>query len=74
MIPQISVRRHCQGNGLGSALLKTYLAQATKRGLKHLTLSVSEANPRAYQLYQRLGFRKLKDFHAFVRDSVIEDE
>ncbi|MCZ6770146.1 MAG: GNAT family N-acetyltransferase [Acidobacteria bacterium] len=68
MIPQISVRSDCQGKGLGSFLLQTYFREARQSGLERITLSVSEANHRACQLYLRLGFRKTKDFHAFVRD------
>jgi GNAT superfamily N-acetyltransferase len=67
MIPQISVRRDCQGKGLGSLLLHTYFREASRSGLKRLTLSVSETNQRACQLYLRLGFHKIRDFHAFIR-------
>lgn len=65
MIPQLSVRRAFQGKGLGTLLLNTYLQEAKKQGLKRVTLSVSHRN-RAYQLYRRLGFKRTKDFHAFI--------
>lgn len=66
MIPQISIRRDCQGQGLGSRLLKAYLQEARNRGLKRVTLSVSEANQGAFQLYRRVGFEINKVFHAFI--------
>ena len=66
MIPQISVRNSCQGKGLGTILLCTYLREAKKRGFRRITLSVSDANRRAYHLYRRFGFQKTKDFHAFI--------
>ncbi len=66
MIPQISIRRDCQGRGLGSALIDTYLAQCREKGLARVTLSVSEGNDRAFRLYLRKGFEILKTFHAFI--------
>ena len=67
MIPQISVRSDCQGMGIGSGLLKRYFREARQNGLDQITLSVSDANHRAHQLYLRLGFQKKRDFHAFVQ-------
>ncbi len=69
MIPQISVRNDCQGKGIGSFLLRTYFKDARESGLERITLSVSEANEGACQLYDHLGFQKTRDFHAFVRES-----
>ena len=68
MVPQVSVRSDCQGKGLGSHLLDRYFREARREGLLRVTLSVSEANQRACQLYSRLGFRRTKEFHAFIRD------
>jgi len=66
MIPQISIRRECQGRGLGSAMINTYLARCREKGLARVTLSVSEGNDRAFRLYLRKGFEILKTFHAFI--------
>lgn len=66
MIPQISVRTDSQGKGIGTKLLYRYFQEAKQRGLKRVTLSVSDANQGAYRLYHRLGFRDVKDFYAFV--------
>lgn len=66
MIPQISIRRSHQNQGLGSLLLKSYLDAARQQGLKRVCLSVSEVNQRAFALYRRLGFNVEKQFHAFI--------
>ena len=67
MVTQISVKRSHQGTGIGSALLETYFKKAKKRGVKRVTLSVSEINHRSNRLYLRLGFQKIKDIYAFTR-------
>ena len=66
MIPQLSIRRDCQGRGLGSKLMRSYLRGAGENGLKRTTLSVSEENTRARRLYGNLGFQPLKEFYAYV--------
>lgn len=66
MIPQLSVRRQSQGRGLGGHLLRTYFATCRQAGLDRVTLSVSEANARAFRLYLRMGFTVRRRFHAFV--------
>jgi ribosomal protein S18 acetylase RimI-like enzyme len=78
MIPQLSVRRRDQGKGIGSRLLTEYMKAATERGLRRVSLSVSLANSRAFELYRRVGFEREKEFHALVweanstPDSVID--
>lgn len=66
MIPQFSVRRDCQGRGIGSRLLAEYLKEAADKGLKRVSLSVSQANQRAFDLYRRVGFEPEKRFHALI--------
>ncbi len=66
MIPQISVRRAYQGRGLGSLMLKRCFRIAAATQLDSVSLSVSESNSRACQLYRRLGFEDVKLFHAYV--------
>jgi ribosomal protein S18 acetylase RimI-like enzyme len=66
MIPQFSVRRQYQGRGLGRAMLATFLSQCRSQGLERITLSVSEANDRAFRLYLRTGFQIQKSFSAFI--------
>jgi ribosomal protein S18 acetylase RimI-like enzyme len=62
MVPQLSVRRSCQGKGLGSMLLTEYIQSSPQR----VSLSVSGANTRAFELYRKLGFEVEKRFHALI--------
>jgi ribosomal protein S18 acetylase RimI-like enzyme len=66
MIPQISVRPESQGKGLGSCMMRRYFQAARERRLARVTLSVSEQNRRAHDLYRRLGFCETKVFNAYV--------
>lgn len=66
MIPQLSIRREYQGRGLGSRLLALYMKRCRDAGLERVSLSVSDANGRAYRLYLRMGFELHKNFDAFV--------
>lgn len=57
-VPELSV---CvlpgfRGTGLGTALVRAAVAEARRRSLGALSLSVEEGNP-ARRLYERLGFR-----------------
>ncbi|MFQ5739132.1 MAG: GNAT family N-acetyltransferase [Acidobacteriota bacterium] len=69
MVPQVSVRKASQGEGLGTLLLNSYCCRAQARDFQRVALSVSEVNQGAYRLYRRLGFEELKLFHAFIWDS-----
>jgi len=51
----IAVRDGARGRGVGEALLRALIGEASARGL-HLALDVRETNP-ARRLYERLGFR-----------------
>jgi len=68
MIPQLSVRRDCQGKGMGSSLLAEYIETTAAEGLERVSLSVSKANLRAFGLYKRFGFEEVKRFHALIWD------
>ncbi|WP_353672032.1 ribosomal protein S18-alanine N-acetyltransferase [Synechocystis sp. LKSZ1] len=46
-----------QGQGLGSRLLATLLAQAVTRQLERATLEVRVSNQRALALYEKFGFQ-----------------
>ncbi len=70
MVPQLSVRRDCQGRGIGSWLLAEYMKAAEDAGLERVSLSVSQANRRAFELYVRLGFKTTKRFDALIWDRV----
>jgi ribosomal protein S18 acetylase RimI-like enzyme len=54
-IANIQVLTHLQGRGIGTAVLEGLIARAAAESVP-LELSVLQANPRARQLYERLGF------------------
>jgi ribosomal protein S18 acetylase RimI-like enzyme len=55
-IHEVQVSPEHQGLGIGAAVVRLVIEQAASRGVT-VTLSVLEINPRARQLYERLGFR-----------------
>jgi ribosomal protein S18 acetylase RimI-like enzyme len=68
-ICQVSVTPECQGRGLGTQLVVEALEALRRQGLETASLSVTVGNRRAYELYERLGFKLRKEFaaHAWVR-------
>jgi ribosomal protein S18 acetylase RimI-like enzyme len=65
-IHEIQLTPESQGLGIGSAVVMQVIGQAWKHGLP-TTLSVLEANRRARQLYERLGFRVTALDAPFIR-------
>jgi ribosomal-protein-alanine N-acetyltransferase len=55
----IAVARDCWGQGIGSALLESLIAQARRRKCAEVFLEVREDNPRARGLYLRRGFMEI---------------
>lgn len=51
----IAVRPEARGRGLGSRLLKRYIAAARRRGVRRIFLEMRASNP-AHALYSRCGF------------------
>ncbi len=66
MIPQISIHPTSQGKGLGSALIRLALRRLAGAGFRTVRLTVTHENRRAYEWYQRLGFKNRRDFDACV--------
>ncbi len=66
MIPQIAVVPSRQGLGLGNALIGRALAALKTLGIQTAGLTVTAANRRAFEWYQRLGFKIRKEFGAYV--------
>lgn len=66
---QVSVEPSAQGGGLGLLLMSACLQAMARQGLRTASLSVTVGNPRAYPLYERLGFRLHREFaaHAWAR-------
>lgn len=65
-VTQVCVLPQYRGRRLGEALIARAAQSLQQRGASELSLTVTEANSRAVELYERLGFVKTKVFDAFV--------
>ncbi len=65
-ITQVCMVPELRGKGIGEALIARCEASLKKRSFTMLSLTVTEANDRAVDLYKRLGFRSERIFDAFV--------
>ena len=66
MIPQIAVSPSHQSRGLGKSLMDRALCHFKSRGFRTVSLTVTKRNRRAFEWYQRVGFKIRKEFGAFV--------
>jgi ribosomal protein S18 acetylase RimI-like enzyme len=67
-ITQLCVSKKLRGRHLGRALLKHCMSHLEGAGFKAITLTVTEANHPAVNLYQNLGFHTRHRFEAMVLD------
>jgi ribosomal protein S18 acetylase RimI-like enzyme len=67
-ITQLCVAPALRGKGIGEALLRHCAVQSAKRGIRSLSLTVTEANNSALRLYEQNGFSTLHRFEAMVWD------
>lgn len=67
-ITQICVTRECQGQGIGYELLRQSLELLRQAGVRKVSLTVTSENAQALRLYERIGFRRTRDFAAYVWD------
>lgn len=51
-------RADLRGRGIGTALIRSAEARAREQGFRWLGLGVSDDNPRAARLYERLGYQE----------------
>ena len=65
-VTQVCVVPEHRGTGTGAALVAASAANLESRGFQTLSLTVTEANTRAVELYRRLQFEQSKVFDAFV--------
>jgi ribosomal protein S18 acetylase RimI-like enzyme len=65
-ITQVCVLAEYRSAGLGEAMLAASTKNLRGRGLRLISLTVTEANDRAIALYKRLGFESTRVFDAFV--------
>jgi ribosomal protein S18 acetylase RimI-like enzyme len=65
-ITQVCVSKAVRGTGLGYEMIRRALESLANHGCRKATLTVTAANVEAIQLYERMGFRKTRDFAAYV--------
>lgn len=65
-VTQVCLLPEYRGRGLGAALIGACSAELARRNFTLLTLTVTEANRKAVDLYKRLGFGTRRIFDAFV--------
>ena len=65
-VTQICVLPEYRSRGIGETLLAATVAELRKRSFSMLSLTVTEANSRAVDLYRRLNFETKRIFDAFV--------
>lgn len=65
-ITQVCVLPEYRSHGIGEALISTTAANLRQRRFAMLSLTVTEANARAVELYARMGFDRKRVFDAFV--------
>ena len=58
-IYRLTVSENRQSRGIGSRLVAEIEAEAGRRGFSQMGLGVAHKNPRAYALYERLGYQEL---------------
>jgi GNAT superfamily N-acetyltransferase len=68
-ITQLCISPSLRSHGLGQVLLDQCAVESAKRGVKGLSLTVTEANTHALHLYERNGFTTLHRFEAMVWDA-----
>jgi len=65
-ITQVCVSKAVRGRRVGYHLIRRSLDSLARHGCRKASLTVTSANQEAIALYQRMGFRKTRDFSAFV--------
>jgi len=67
-IAHLGIEPHMQGKGLGTKLIELLKTKANKTAESIWVLDVSEENPRAKALYDRLGFKVTKKNHSTLKN------
>jgi ribosomal protein S18 acetylase RimI-like enzyme len=65
-VTQVCVSGTARGTGVGYELIRRSLESLVRHGCKKVTLTVTAANTGAIALYERMGFRKTRNFSAYV--------
>ena len=66
IIPQIAIHPLHQAKRLGNIFMNRVFAQLKSSGFRTVSLTVTKKNRRAFDWYQRLGFKIRKEFGAYV--------
>ncbi|MGH7069952.1 MAG: GNAT family N-acetyltransferase [Acetobacteraceae bacterium] len=67
-ILMLCVVPHAQRRGLGTALLRAVMAEAAGAGAERMVLEVGAANAAARSLYEKAGFVRIGERHAYYPD------
>ncbi|HTW67032.1 MAG TPA: GNAT family N-acetyltransferase [Bryobacteraceae bacterium] len=65
-VTQVCIAPAARGAGIGYELIRRSLESLVRHGCKKVTLTVTAANTGAIALYERMGFRKTRNFAAYV--------
>jgi ribosomal protein S18 acetylase RimI-like enzyme len=65
-ITQVCVSKAVRGSGVGYELMRYSLLSLAKHACRKASLTVTATNTEAIHLYERMGFRKVREFAAFV--------
>lgn len=65
------VAREARGRGIGTRLVEAVIAEAEARHQREVRLEVTDANPRARALYERLGFVPVRERQGFFLRPVL---
>ena len=65
-VTQICVSPEERGTGTGYEMLRRSMAALASHGCRKTSLTVTASNQEAIQLYQRMGFRAMRRFAAYV--------
>jgi len=68
-VTQVCVSKAARGTGAGYELIRRSLGSLVRHGCRKVTLTVTGANTEAIALYERMGFRKTRNFTAYVWDT-----
>ena len=61
-IPELSmaIKKEYRNQGLGSEMLKRFLAMCRERGIRNISISVDKRN-KAFYFYKRIGFKVISE-------------
>jgi ribosomal protein S18 acetylase RimI-like enzyme len=68
-VTQVCVSKAARGTGAGYELIRKSLESLARHGCRKVTLTVTASNSEAIGLYERMGFRKTRNFSAYVWDT-----